>query len=377
MSSSSPPSALRRTPFFRFHAEAGARLIDFGGWELPVQYTGIIAEHKQVRESVGLFDVSHMGEVRLRGARALEAARYLVSNDLDVPPSNAQYTCLLNEHGGIVDDLIVYRIADDEVFICVNAANRAKDYAWMVDHNPFPGEVEVVQESDDWAQVAVQGRNAVATLARLVRLAGDEPLADLPAFGFRRADVAGVAGCIVARTGYTGEDGFEIFLPVDGAEVVWPAIVAAGEPYGLLPIGLGARDTLRLEAKLCLYGNDITDDTTPLEAGLAWTIGWNKPDFVGKGPLVRQKEERAVRRRLVGMFVEGRIARPHCKLLSEAGDVIGEVTSGTRSPSLERNIALGYVGRCFARPGTKIVVDVRGRAAAAEVHKGAFYKRPY
>lgn len=374
---SSSASALRRTPFFRFHVEAGARLIDFGGWEMPVQYTGIIAEHKQVRRSVGLFDVSHMGEVRLRGPRALEAARYLVSNDLDVPPGNAQYTCLLNEHGGIVDDLIVYHVAGDEVFICVNAANRAKDYAWMVDHNPFPGEVEVLQESDDWAQVAVQGRNAVATLGPLVRLEGDEPLAELPAFGFRRADVAGVADCVVARTGYTGEDGFEIFLPTQGAEAIWPAILAAGHPYGLLPVGLGARDTLRLEARLCLYGNDISDDTTPLEAGLAWTVGWDKPDFVGKGPLVRQREQRAVRRRLVGLFVEGRIARPRDKLLSEDGEPLGEVTSGTRSPSLGRNIALGYVARRYARPGTEIVVDVRGRMARAKVHKGPFYERPY
>lgn len=365
---------LLRTPFFAHHQAAGGRLIDFGGWELPVQYEGILAEHRRVRASVGLFDVSHMGEVRLVGPRALEAARLLVSNDLNIEDGQAQYTAMCNERGGIVDDLIVYRISAAEIFICVNAANRQKDTDWIRAHNPFPDQVEVRAEHDDWAQVAVQGRNALATLQRLT----DLPLADVRGYWFTQGRVAGVDGCIVARTGYTGEDGFEVFLPVAGADDIWSALLDAGRGFAegdLAPIGLGARDTLRLEAKMNLYGSEMTDDTTPLETGLAWVTKLDKPAFIGRDAILAQREA-GVPRRQVCLDVAERIARPHCPILVD-GVVVGEVSSGTRSPSLDRNIAIGMVAAAHSKPGTRLVVDVRGKMADAEVVRGPFYKRPY
>ena len=360
----------RRTPFFEHHQAAGGRLIDFGGWELPVQYSAIVEEHLKVRSSVGLFDVSHMGEVFLRGPSALKAIRHLVTNNVEIPNGHAQYTAMCNPEGGIVDDLIVYRLADDEVLVCVNASNRTKDFEWIRDNNPC-GDVAVVDESDEWAQVAVQGRNAEQTLNGIT----DVDLSEVQSFGVVRGMVAGVAGCIIARTGYTGEDGFEVFIPVGGAAQVWPAILDAGAPYDIQPIGLGARDTLRLEAKLMLYGNDIDDNTTPLEAGLGWVTKLDKPDFIGRDALAAQKEA-GLTRRLVCMVVDKRIARQHYPIMAD-NEVIGEVTSGTKGPSVEANIALGYVPRRFARPGTRVQIDIRGRQVEAEVVKPPFYKRPY
>jgi aminomethyltransferase len=361
---------LRRTPFFEHHQAAGGRLIDFGGWELPVSYTGILAEHKQVRNAVGLFDVSHMGEVFLRGPSALLAIRHLVTNNIDIPNGHAQYTAMCNHDGGIVDDLIVYRLADDEVLVCVNASNREKDFAWLRDNNPC-ADVDVVDASDDWAQVAVQGRHAEAVLDAIT----DVDLSQVASFGVVRGVVAGVEGCILARTGYTGEDGFEVFIPAEQASAVWPAIIDAGKPYGICPIGLGARDTLRLEAKLMLYGNDIDETTSPLEAGLGWVTKFDKPDFIGRSALLAQKEA-GLTRRLVCLVVDKRIARAHCPILVD-GEVVGEVTSGTKSPTVEANIALGYVPRRFARAGNRLQIDIRGRLADAEVVKPPFYKRPY
>lgn len=361
---------LRRTPFHEFHQEAGARLIDFGGWEMPVQYTGILDEHAATRTRVGLFDVSHMGEVRFRGPRALDAVQYLVTNDVSkLALGQAQYTAMCNERGGIVDDLIVYRVGPEDLLICVNAANRAKDYAWMKAHNPFG--VEITNESDVWAQLAVQGRHAVDLLQALT----PTPLAPVKTYWFVQATVADIEGCIVARTGYTGEDGFEIFLPAGAADVIWSAVHREGTRYGLANIGLGARDTLRLEMKYCLYGNDITDDTTPLEAGLGWVTRLEKGDFIGREALLAQKAA-GVPRKLVGLAVEGRIARPHCPIIHE-GSVVGEVTSGSRSPSTGANIALGYVPSALAAVGTRLEVDVRGAMAPAVVVRTPFYTRPY
>ncbi len=363
--------SLRKTPFFPCHEAAGGRIIDFGGWALPVQFQGIMDEHTCVRERIGLFDVSHMGEVRFRGSGAVEAVRHLVTNDVNIPAGHAQYTAMCNTSGGIVDDVIVYRLAEDDVLVCVNAANREKDYQWMVTHNPDPDGVTITDESDDWAQVALQGRHAPEVLQSQTRA----DVSGLRPFGVCPATIAGVDDCIVARTGYTGEDGFEVFLPQAGAVGLWDAIMAAGEVHGIQPIGLGARDTLRLEMKYCLYGNDIDDSTSPLEAGLGWVTKLAKPDFVGRDALLAQKES-GLKRRLVCLEVEKRIARPHSPLLSD-GEVIGEVTSGTRSPSLGTNIALGYVARRFARPGSEVQVDIRGRVANATVVKPPFYTRPY
>jgi aminomethyltransferase len=363
--------AVRRTPFYAFHKEAGARLIDFGGWEMPVQYTGILEEHAGCRERVGLFDVSHMGEVQILGPNALAAVQHLVTNDASkLIDGQAMYTAMCNERGGIVDDLIVYRFGAESFLICVNAANREKDYRWMVDHNPFGATIR--NDSDFWAQIAVQGRHAQALLQELtpVDLAGVKTYHFVP-----HATFAGVEGCILARTGYTGEDGFEVFLPAGAADLVWHAVHAAGEKYGLVNVGLGARDTLRLEMKYALYGNDITDDTTPLEAGLAWVTKLDKGDFVGRDAIVAQKAA-GVKRRLVGLLVNDRIARPHSPVLHD-GKVVGEVTSGTRGPSVQQNVAIAYVPVELAAVGTALQIDIRGKLADATVAKTPFYTRPY
>ncbi|MBN1335871.1 MAG: glycine cleavage system aminomethyltransferase GcvT [Deltaproteobacteria bacterium] len=363
--------ALKHTPFFELHKAAGARLIDFGGWEMPVQYTGIVKEHLACRAAGGLFDVSHMGEVRVTGPRALEAVQRLVTNDVAaIRDGQALYTAMCNDHGGIVDDLIVYRMSPTEILICVNASNREKDFAWIAGH--MEEGASAADESDAWGQVAIQGRVAPAVLQRLT----DLDLAGLPAFHFASATVAGVPGCVVARTGYTGEDGFEVFLPPEGASAIWEHTLAKGGPSGMVPVGLGARDTLRLEAKYCLYGNDITDDTTPLEAGLGWVVKMDKAvPFIGIEPLRAQKAA-GVPQRLVCLVVRDQIARPHHPVLSD-GVRVGEVTSGTRSPSLEKNIALAYVSTPLSKVGTHLHVDVRGRIAEAEIVKPPFYTRPY
>ncbi len=360
--------AIRRTPFHEFHRDAGARLIDFGGWEMPVQYKGILDEHAACRSAVGLFDVSHMGEVRFRGPKALDAVSWLVTNDVRaMRDGQAQYTAMCNPRGGIVDDLIVYRLGEEDILICVNAANREKDYNWMKANNPF--NVDIQNESDTWAQLAIQGRHAEAILRALT----DAPLPDY--YRFTRGTVAGVEGCIIAGTGYTGEAGYELFLPAGAADILWNAIHAAGAPFGLANIGLGARDTLRLEMKYSLYGNDISDDTNPLEAGLGWVTKLDKGDFIGREPLLEVKRA-GVSRRLVGLIVEGRIARAHAPVLHD-GQLVGEVTSGSQSPSLKQNVAIAYVPVGLAAVGTRLQVDIRGTLANATVAKTPFYKRPY
>ncbi len=365
--------ALKRTPFYEFHKAGGGRLIDFGGWEMPVQFAGIKKEHLLVRESVGLFDVSHMGELRVRGPGALDAVQGLVTNDVAaIGDDQALYTVMCNDRGGIVDDLLIYRISAEDMVLVVNASNIEKDLAWVVQRNPCPDRAHFANQSDYWAQVAVQGRKAQACLQPLTSV----DLAAMDSFHFQVSELAGVPGCVIARTGYTGEDGFEVYLPATGAADIWPAILQAGQSHGIAPIGLGARDTLRLEAKLCLYGNDIDDNTTPLEAALAWTVKLDKGvPFIGIEALRAQRQSRP-RRRLVCLVVEGRIARPHCPILHD-GEQVGEVTSGTRSPSLQQNIALGYVPTRIARPGNQVQVDVRGKLADAQVVKPPFYRRPY
>ena len=362
---------LRRTAFFDAHKKYNARLIDFGGWEMPVQYAGILAEHEAVRKSVGLFDVSHMGEVMVTGEGAAGALNVLLSNDVrNVAVGQSQYSAILNPSGGIVDDVFVYRLAESEYLVCVNASNREKDFNWLVSNNPDPT-VRITNASDDWAQVAVQGRNAIPLVDGLSSVEAES----LSRGAIAQGRFAGVEGCWVARTGYTGEDGFEVFIPVSDAAPTWQTILDAGAPYGIQPIGLGARDTLRLEVKNVLYGNDINDRTSPLEAGLRWITKLDKGDFIGREALLAQKEA-GLKRRLVCLEVEGRIARPGSKLLSAEVE-IGEVTSGSRSPSLGTNIAMGYVARGNGRPGTELTVDIRGRQAKAVVVKGPFYTRDY
>ena len=357
---------VKRTPLYDQHVAAKARLIEFAGWEMPVQYAGIQAEHRAVRASAGLFDVSHMGELEIRGADAIASANRVVTNDLTtLVDGQACYTLMCTPQGGIVDDLVVYRLSQSHVLVCCNSANREKDFAWMAGH--IEG-AEVVNASDDYAQLAIQGPKALEILQPLVKT----PLEGIGRYGFVREDVQG-APAIVSRTGYTGEDGFEIYLPPQAAPGLWGALLEqGGEALG--PVGLGARDTLRLEMKYALYGNDIDETTTPLEAGLGWVAKLKKPTFIGRDALIRQKAA-GVPRRLVGFKMQGRsIARHGYPIVTESGEQIGRVTSGTRSPTLGENIGMGYVPWDQRKSHTPIHIRIRNRIEAARVVK-AFISR--
>ena len=355
-----------RTPLYDAHLAAAARRVEFSGFDLAVQYQGLLEEHAAVRENVGMFDVSHMGEITLEGPRALAAAQGLVTNDLSkCKDGQAQYNALCNEKGGVIDDVIVYRFSPERLFVCVNASGRDKDFEWMRAH---AGDgVQVSQRSDDWAQIAVQGPNA----PKLVDSLCEPRVLDLAYYHFREATVAGVKGCIVARTGYTGEDGFEIFVPPQGARKLWDALLAKG----VTPCGLGARDSLRLEVAFRLYGNDMDEDHTPLEAGLGWIVKLDKPGgFIGSDALVRQKQE-GLKRKLAGFKLTGKgIARHGYPVLKE-GQRAGEVTSGTMSPVLKEPIGLAYVPTGLSKEGSTFDVEIRGKPVAARVAKTPFVEK--
>jgi aminomethyltransferase len=371
-------AAPRRTPLYECHRELGARMVDFAGWEMPVQYTGVIEEHRAVRGAAGLFDVSHMGEVRVRGAGAERFLQRLTPNDVaQLVPGRAHYSGLLTDRGTYVDDLLIYRLAADDFLVVVNASNAARDVAWIREHGPdpeggesaAPPDVEIADESDRFALLALQGPQALAILEPLA----SPGVAALRYYGFLRGEVAGVPA-ILSRTGYTGEDGFELYLEPEGAPEVWRRLLAAGAPHGLVPAGLGARDTLRLEAAMALYGHEIDERTTPLEAGLSWVVKLGKGDFLGRAALLEQSEQ-GVRRTLVGFTVEGRgIARQGHGVLS-GGEAVGEITSGTWSPTLEKAIGMAYVPPALAAPGTSLELDVRGRKLPAAVVELPFYRR--
>ena len=357
----------RRTPLFDTHVRAGARIVEFAGWEMPVQYAGILAEHEAVRTRVGLFDVSHMGEIVFRGPKALEALARVFTNDVTkIADGQAQYGCLCRDTGGIVDDVVVYRRAADDLLVCVNAGNREKDFEWLAAH---AGGAEVSNESDAWAQLALQGPLAAQLLQRLTKL----NLSAMRSYRFAAGEVAGIAG-FVARTGYTGEDGFEIFCPSEQGPRLWAALMEAGAPERIAPCGLGARDSLRLEMAYRLYGSDMDDSTTPLEAGLAWVVKLDKGEFVGREALLAQKAA-GVARKLVGFtLTDPGIARHGYPVLQD-GRKVGEVTSGTKSPSLGTSIGLAYVPAALAAEGSTFAVEIRGRPAAARVVKTPFYVR--
>ncbi len=342
-------------------------MVDFAGYELPVQFKGIIPEHQRVRTTVGVFDVSHMGRIEVRGNDALSWLNRITTNDvakLDV--NQAQYSVLCYDDGGIVDDLVVYRLADYWLLV-VNGANNEKDTAWLKEH--LTGDVQLRNVTTEVAQLAIQGPKAEPTMQKICST-------DLARIGFYWADrttIAGVNG-LISRTGYTGEDGFEAYFPVEHAGKVWDAIFAAGKEFEIEPIGLGARDTLRLEMKMALYGNDIDKTTNPIEAGLGWVVALDKPrGFIGCEVLKKINEEKPTRR-LVCLEMEDRsIPRPRYPVLAQETQV-GFVTSGTMSPSLNKGIALGYVQRQYAKVGTLLTIDVRGKAAPARVVKPPFYK---
>lgn len=362
--------ALRRTPLYGAHRAAGARLIPFAGWEMPVQYAGITEEHIAVRERAGLFDVSHMGEIRVEGPGALDVVQRVITNDASrLSVGRGLYTPMCLPSGGIVDDVTVFRVGEEAYLFIVNAARRERDVAWIAEHIPV-GRAVVRDVSDETALLALQGPRAVAILTRLA----DADVAALPPFHARDGVlVAGVA-VWVSRTGYTGEDGFELAVPWDEAPLVWHALLEAGGRQGLIPAGLGARDTLRLEAGFMLYGHDIDETTTPLEAPLAWTVKFDKGAFTGREALLRQRAE-GVTRRLVGFEVMGRaIARQHHAIWSD-GEPIGHVTSGTFAPSLQRSIGLGYVPATYATVGTTLRIEIRGARVPAPVVRLPFYRR--
>ena len=372
---------LKRTALFEEHQRLNGRLIDFGGWELPVQYTGVMDEHLACRQAAGLFDVSHMGEVHVEGRDSEAFLNYLVSNNVaKVAVGQAQYSVMCHPTGGIVDDLIVYRRAADRFLVVVNASNTDKDFAWMEKvlaefRAKTPGaQLSVTNESSKYTQIAIQGRIAQEILQPLTNVS----LAPIKYYWFAEGTVLGSIPAIIARTGYTGEDGFEIYVPWSEGAKVWRALLEAGSPKGLKPCGLGARDTLRLEMKYPLYGNELNDTTTPLDAGLGWVTKLDKGDFVGRAPLVKQKEA-GLKKALVGLTLIGRgIPRGGYKVFSEDGSQeLGELTSGTQSPSLKTTIAIGYLPTEQAKIGTRVAVDIRGTKIPAEVIATPFYKRPY
>lgn len=358
----------RRTALYEEHVKAGGRMVPFAGFAMPVQFDGIVKEHHRVRSTVGLFDVSHMGEVVFRGPRAEQVVQRITTNNVACKVGRAVYTPVCLPSGGIVDDMIFYRRGETEWFVCVNASNKDKDYAWFVQQ--AAGECEVLDLSDRYSQIAVQGPNAPALLARIF----GEDLATLRPFSFVDRAFQG-ADCIVATTGYTGEAGGEVYVPNDAAVALWRALVEKGRDLGVGPIGLGARDSLRLEMKYCLYGNDIDETTTPLEAGLAWTVKFDKGDFVGRDAMLAQKAA-GIPRHLVCFVIEGKGIPRHEYKLFHGDTEIGVVTSGTLSPSVGVPIGMGYVTTPFAEVGSRIEVDLKGlRRAAATVVAAPFYKR--
>ena len=362
--------SLKTTPLHEAHRAAGARLVEFAGWEMPVQYTGVIEEHVAVRTRAGLFDVSHMGEVEVRGSESLAFLQNVTSNDVSrLTPGRIQYSALTTPEGTFVDDLLVHKLGEDDYLLVINAGNTPKDVDWL--HYHAKGyDVRVEDVSAAWCQIALQGPRAEKILQPLSKA----PLAGLKYYGFERTTVAGVP-CLVSRTGYTGEDGFELYGPAESSVTLWNALLAAGASDGLIPAGLAARDTLRLEAKMALYGNDIDDTTTVLEADLGWIVKLEKGDFLGRDVLARQKAE-GVTRKLVGFETEGRaIARHGYRALVE-GSPVGGVTSGTFAPFLKKNIGLAYLPAAIAEPGTRFEIEIRGRREPAVVVPTPFYKRP-
>ena len=362
---------MKTTPFTDVHIALGAKMHEFAGYNMPIEYSGIIDEHNTVVNGVGVFDVSHMGEFWVKGPHALELIQKITSNDASkLPLGKAQYTCFPNETGGIVDDLLVYHYEPEKYLLVVNASNIDKDWNWCVSHNTVGAELE--NASDRMAQLAIQGPKATEVLQRLTPV----DLSSIPYYAFTTGEFAGCPQVIISNTGYTGAGGFELYFYPEDAKKIWDAIFEAGKPEGIKPIGLGARDTLRLEMGFCLYGNDLDDTTSPIEAGLGWITKFVEgKNFINRPMLERQKAE-GVARRLVGFeMVERGIPRPGYALCTADGqEEIGRVTSGTMSPLRKVGIGMGYVRPEYAKPGTELCLDMRGRKLRAVVVKPPFRK---
>lgn len=359
---------LKKVALNDVHAALGAKMVPFAGYNMPVRYSSDLDEHHTVRKAVGIFDVSHMREFLVTGPEALDLIQRVTSNDASkLTDGKVQYSCFPNEEGGIVDDLLVYHLAEEEYMLVVNASNIEKDWNWVNKFNTKGAQLKNI--SDEISLFAVQGPKATETLQTLTSL----DLAGMVYYTFSKGEFAGVLDVIVSATGYTGAGGFEIYVPNASAKEVWDKIMAAGAPHGIKPIGLGARDTLRLEMGFCLYGNDINDATSPIEGGLGWITKFTK-EFTNSDNLKKQKEQ-GVERKLVGFITaEQGIPRAHYELVNEAGEIIGEVTSGTQSPSLGKGIGLGYVQTAYSAVGTEIFVKIRNKNIKANIVKLPFYK---
>jgi aminomethyltransferase len=359
---------MKNTALSETHIKAGAKMVPFAGFNMPVQYVGINAEHETVRKTVGVFDVSHMGEFILKGDKALDLIQRVTSNDASkLYDGKVQYSCLPNKDGGIVDDLLVYRIDEATYMLVVNASNIEKDWNWISQFNTES--VPMKDISDRTSLLAIQGPKAAEALQSLT----DIDLASMEYYTFKKGTFAGIDNVVVSATGYTGAGGFELYFDNDNAEAIWDAIFKAGEPFGIKPIGLGARDTLRLEMGFCLYGNDIDDTTSPLEAGLGWVTKFNK-EFTNSAALQEQKAA-GVTKKLVGFeMIDRGIPRHDYEIVDADGNNIGKVTSGTQSPSLQKAIGMGYVKTEFAKEGTEIFVKIRDNSIKAKIVKPPFYK---
>ena len=363
-------ATLRKTPLNARHRALGARMVEFGGWDMPVEYSGIVDEHLAVRGRAGLFDVSHMGQIEIAGADALRAVQHIASNDASrLAVNQAHYSALTTPQGTFVDDVLTYRLADDHFMLVVNASNIVKDFHWITQQIAGIGDAAAVNTSSRYALLALQGPAAREVLQTLTGV----NLSEIKYYWFTTGEVAGVRAT-VSRTGYTGEEGFEVFVPPATAERVWDAILNAGRSAGVVPAGLGARDTLRLEAAMRLYGNDIDDTTSVLEADLGWIVGWKKTDFIGADVLRRQKQD-GVSRKLIGFEMLDRAIARHGYDVYVEGRKAGVVTSGTQTPFLKKAIGMAYLPSQSSSAGSGFEVDVRGRRARAQVVPLPFYKR--
>jgi aminomethyltransferase len=367
---------MKNTPFTKFHQEAGARMVAFAGFNMPVEYTGITEEHIAVRNGIGVFDVSHMGEFWVTGPGSTEFLQYITSNDISVlVDGKIQYSCFPNGSGGIVDDLLVYRFNEEKYLLVVNASNISKDFEWCSRHAArfgiVPG-VHLVNVSDDVAQLAVQGPLALKAMQKLTR----SVVEDMEYYTFKVLDFAGISDVIFSTTGYTGAGGCEIYVRNEEGPKLWDAVFEAGKEFDIKPIGLGARDTLRLEMGFCLYGNDINDKTSPIEAGLGWITKFSdRKDFIDKALLLRQKEM-GVEKRLKGfVMIDRGIPRQHYEVVNASGEIIGEVTSGTMSPMLKQGIGMAYLDKEYWKPETEIFIRIRNKDLKAKIVNLPFYNK--
>ena len=360
---------MKNTALTQTHISLGAKMVPFAGYNMPVSYSGLNDEHATVRNAVGVFDVSHMGEFILKGDNALKLIQKVTSNDASVlTDGKAQYSCLPNEKGGIVDDLLVYRIDEKTYMLVVNASNIEKDWNWIGDHDSFG--VEMHNISEKTSLLAIQGPQATATLQKLTSV----NLSEIPYYSFAKGTFCGVENVIISNTGYTGAGGFEIYFENEDADKIWNAIFEAGQEFGIKPIGLGARDTLRLEMGFCLYGNDIDDTTSPIEAGLGWITKFTK-EFTNRAAIEKQKTE-GVTKKLVGFeMIDRGIPRHDYQIVDANGTIIGKVTSGTQSPSLNIALGMGYVNTEYSKAGTEIFILIRDKAIKAKVCKIPFLKK--